>query len=204
MVTSLMVADASIVNLYGSFVREGMKHEVSGTDWRCPSRSGDTLTYSEGWLQDGIPFGPVEKVRQRRSRAFVVLTYSVYAPGAKAPAALLDLAPPERLRAGERAFLNRPLAGDDSGNWSDGVGALKILNYSTVPIPNLACGSPRPFWIHMSGKSGSRKAEPPRLLGPFPSVGDADPRQGLDLCFRNRTASIFYPQTLSQSRIQFI
>ena len=30
----------------------------------------------------------VEKVRQRRSGAFVVLTYSVYAPGAKAPAAL--------------------------------------------------------------------------------------------------------------------
>ncbi len=35
------------------------------------------------------PLGPVEKVRQRRSRAFVVLTYFVYAPGAKAPAALL-------------------------------------------------------------------------------------------------------------------
>ncbi len=45
------------------------------------------------------------------------LTYSGYAPGAKAPTALLDLAPPKRLRAGERAFLNRPLACDDSGNW---------------------------------------------------------------------------------------
>ncbi len=45
------------------------------------------------------------------------LTYSGYAPGAKAPAALLDLVPPKRLRAGERAFLNRPLACDDSGNW---------------------------------------------------------------------------------------
>ncbi|MCH8039039.1 MAG: hypothetical protein IH977_01670 [Nitrospinae bacterium] len=42
--------------------------------------------------------GPVEKVRQRRSRVFVVLTYSVYAPGAKSPAALLDLAPPSLLR----------------------------------------------------------------------------------------------------------
>ncbi len=60
------------------------------------------------------------------------LTYSGYAPGAKAPTALLDLAPPKRLRAGERAFLNRPFACDDSWNWSDGVGALKILYYSTV------------------------------------------------------------------------
>ncbi len=34
--------------------------------------------------------GPVEKVRQRRSRPFVVLTYYEYAPRAKAPAALLD------------------------------------------------------------------------------------------------------------------
>ncbi len=32
----------------------------------------------------------VEKVRQRRSRDFVVLTYCVYTPLAKAPAALLD------------------------------------------------------------------------------------------------------------------
>ncbi|MCZ6799682.1 MAG: hypothetical protein O7F12_04265 [Nitrospirae bacterium] len=31
----------------------------------------------------------VEKVHQRRSRDFVVLTYSVYAPCAKFPAALL-------------------------------------------------------------------------------------------------------------------
>ena len=31
---------------------------------------------------------------------------AVYAPRAKAPAALLDLAPPNRLRVGERAFLN--------------------------------------------------------------------------------------------------
>ncbi len=30
----------------------------------------------------------------------------MYAPGAKTPAALLDLAPPKWLRAGERAFLN--------------------------------------------------------------------------------------------------
>ena len=34
--------------------------------------------------------GNVEKGRQRRSRALVVLTYSVYAPRAKSPAALLD------------------------------------------------------------------------------------------------------------------
>jgi len=46
---------------------------------------------------------PVEKVRQRRSRAFVVLTYSVYAAGAKTPAALLG-----------GPFLNRPIACDDS------------------------------------------------------------------------------------------
>ncbi len=32
----------------------------------------------------------LKKVRQRRSRSFVVLTYSGYAPGAKVPAALLD------------------------------------------------------------------------------------------------------------------
>ncbi len=56
MVTSLMVADARIVNLYGCFVREGMKHEVSGTDWRCPSRSGDTLTYLHGQPQGEILF----------------------------------------------------------------------------------------------------------------------------------------------------
>jgi hypothetical protein len=34
--------------------------------------------------------GAVEKVRQLRSRPFVVLTYSVYAPLAKVPAALLN------------------------------------------------------------------------------------------------------------------
>ncbi len=34
--------------------------------------------------------GNVEKDRQLRSRAFGVLTYSVYAPRAKSPAALLD------------------------------------------------------------------------------------------------------------------
>ena len=34
--------------------------------------------------------GNVEKGRQPRSRAFGVLTYSVYAPRAKSPAALLD------------------------------------------------------------------------------------------------------------------
>lgn len=32
----------------------------------------------------------VQKVRQLRSRLFAVLTYSVYAPRAKSPAALLD------------------------------------------------------------------------------------------------------------------
>ena len=64
-------------------------------------------------------------------------TYSVYASGAKAPAALLVLAPPKRLRTGERAFLNRPLACDDSGIWADGIGALKILIYSTVPSETL-------------------------------------------------------------------
>lgn len=34
--------------------------------------------------------GAVEKVRQLHSRPFVVLTYSVYAPAAKLPVALLD------------------------------------------------------------------------------------------------------------------
>ncbi len=34
--------------------------------------------------------GNVEKCRQLRSRVFGVLTYSVYAPRAKSPAALLD------------------------------------------------------------------------------------------------------------------
>jgi hypothetical protein len=33
---------------------------------------------------------PVEKARQRRSRSVVVLTYSMYAPLANGPAALLD------------------------------------------------------------------------------------------------------------------
>ena len=41
--------------------------------------------------------GAVEKARQRRSRSFVVLTYFVYAPRAKIPAALLA------------AFFNSPL-----------------------------------------------------------------------------------------------
>ncbi len=35
-------------------------------------------------------YGTVEKVRQRRSRPFVVLTYWVYAPLAKGPEALLN------------------------------------------------------------------------------------------------------------------
>ncbi len=55
--------------------------------------------------------GAVEKVRQRRSRPLVVLTYSVYVPRAKGPAAL----PEERHVlactgwAGETAaFLNIP------------------------------------------------------------------------------------------------
>ena len=37
-----------------------------------------------------ISLGNVEKRRQRRSRAFVVLTYCPYAPPAKDPAALLN------------------------------------------------------------------------------------------------------------------
>ncbi|MFB3145555.1 MAG: hypothetical protein ACE1ZO_00390, partial [Nitrospirales bacterium] len=40
--------------------------------------------------------GNVEKGRQRCFRAFGVLTYSVYAPRAKSPAALLDGPPPSR------------------------------------------------------------------------------------------------------------
>ncbi len=37
-----------------------------------------------------LPGGAGEKGRQRRSRGFAVLTYSMYAAGAKSPAALLD------------------------------------------------------------------------------------------------------------------
>ena len=37
-----------------------------------------------------IRWESLEKIRQLRSRGFVVLTYSMYAPGAKSPAALLD------------------------------------------------------------------------------------------------------------------
>ncbi len=55
----------------------------------------------------------VEKVRQRRSRrsgkarrAVCPSTSLVYASASSLPAALLDLAPPKWLRAGERAFLN--------------------------------------------------------------------------------------------------
>jgi hypothetical protein len=52
---------------------------------------------SASWVQAStkvqhppLLWGTVEKVRQRRSRLFVVLTYFVYAPRAKEPAALLD------------------------------------------------------------------------------------------------------------------
>jgi hypothetical protein len=37
-----------------------------------------------------IAFGTVEKSRQRRSRYFAVLTYSMYAPRVKIAVALLD------------------------------------------------------------------------------------------------------------------
>ena len=89
-------------------------------------------------------------VRQRCSRAFVgfaftglalfapfALTYSVYAPGAKAPAVLTEERHVLACKgwSGETgAFLNRRLACGDSWHWSDGIGALKIVMYSTGPM----------------------------------------------------------------------
>ncbi len=89
--------------------------------------------------------GPVEKVRQRRSRVFVGLrahrlgALRAVRPhalrvrsGCQSPLLVVPSFGKSQDRTG-RAFLNRPLACDDSGNWSDGIGALKILNYSTGP-----------------------------------------------------------------------
>jgi len=53
--------------------------------------------------------GMLKKSRQRCSRPFAVLTYSMYAPRVKKAAALLDLPPPKRLRAGRRTFLKHSL-----------------------------------------------------------------------------------------------
>jgi len=68
--------------------------------------SHDVLTVPNDVRQ--IQVGNVEKSRQRRSRPFAVLTYRMYAPRVKKAAALLDLPPPKRLRAGRRTFLNIP------------------------------------------------------------------------------------------------
>jgi len=67
-----------------------------------PDELGETLGIGHFFM------GNVEKSRQRRSRPFAVLTYRMYAPRVKKAAALLDLPPPKRLRAGRRTFLNIP------------------------------------------------------------------------------------------------
>ncbi len=51
-----------------------------------------------------IPYGNVEKTRQRRSRSFAVLTYWEYTPRAKRTAALLDALP----AFARTCFLNIP------------------------------------------------------------------------------------------------
>ena len=48
------------------------------------------LRYQIGAQSRGYNNGNVEKSRQRRSRHFAVLTYSMYAPRVKMAAALLD------------------------------------------------------------------------------------------------------------------
>ncbi len=61
----------------------------------CPRLDGSTaealdVARSSDPFRGRLNSGKVEKGRQLRSRAFGVLTYSVYAPRAKSPAALLD------------------------------------------------------------------------------------------------------------------
>jgi len=53
-----------------------------------------------------IPYGKVEKTRQRGSRSFAVLTYWEYAPRAKRAAALLDGIP----ASARTCFLNIPVS----------------------------------------------------------------------------------------------
>ncbi len=69
------------------------------------------------------------------------LTYSVYAPGAKAPAAFPSI------DSGQdwTGLFDQALACDDPGNWSDGIDALKILIYSTVLINPFSPTGP-PCW----------------------------------------------------------
>ncbi len=68
------------------------------------------------------------------------LMYSVYAPGTKAlwPCLRKDASCRSQVgRVRQQAFLNRPFACEDSWNWSDGIGALKIVMYSTGPPTEL-------------------------------------------------------------------
>jgi len=52
--------------------------------------SDDHSAYVQSVSHSVPPYGNVEKSRQRRSRHFAVLTYSMYAPRVKRAAALLD------------------------------------------------------------------------------------------------------------------
>ena len=77
--------------------------------------------------------GNVQKGRQRRSRAFVVLTYSVYAPRAKVPAALLGGLFEHSLFL-LATYLNR----------SDSTGGVRMLNCSKVPVQRIVADSEFP------------------------------------------------------------
>jgi hypothetical protein len=57
---------------------------------KLPGISPDTEGRGYRDEANTVQFGNVEKSRQRRSRHFAVLTYSMYAPRVKMAAALLD------------------------------------------------------------------------------------------------------------------
>ncbi len=68
-------------------IRYRLRTFLLGACPRLDESTADVL----GVARSSDPFrGNVEKDRQLRSRAFGVLTYSVYAPRAKSPVALLD------------------------------------------------------------------------------------------------------------------
>ena len=57
---------------------------------RLPRSRQRAISLLQLWRRHAHPIGPVEKAHQQRSRTFVVLTYFMYAPRPKSPAALLD------------------------------------------------------------------------------------------------------------------
>ncbi len=104
--------------------------------------------------------GKVEKGRQLRSRAFGVLTYSVYAPRAKSPAALLDgLFQPSPFSLNSHHYSPQTIETSDSNQ----PPLVTIANLGQAPRKIKKVSSPlrvraritSPVWVlrHLSGKA---------------------------------------------------